>query len=235
MKAENKIDQQLITKLVIESQNELMGMGERLVNEIEPITIDYISLVMGLIVNRMEKRYDKYKRITSLEQATIQAQALRRDFVFRRDIKDLILRYVQRCENKIYTMQRRMYKETLKALTKIWNDNTPTGVSFAQQITKEEIRRLKRVILNGLKLNEWMDSIYRNLHKRIIGAITKRYASDTGDMFGKSLMAKSIRAAFTDSQSEIKALAIMAISKANAFGCDSERELFQDENRWRYT
>ena len=82
---------------------------------------------------------------------------------------------------------------------------------------------------------EWLNSIYDNLYYKVFGAISRRYAAETGDMFGLNLMAKSLNTIFKNAESEIKQISIMAIAKANALGCDSERELFQDDKRWQYT
>ena len=54
-------------------------------------------------------------------------------------------------------------------------------------------------------------------------------------MYGKALMAKAINNIFDSGKKNIKLLANMAMANANAYGCENERELFQDDKQWRYS
>lgn len=224
------LKQREINIALLESHAALPERSKELVAELDPIFGDGLNQLLGSLMNRLDAIRTDGKGETPLRLV----RKLRKDGQYKKELNRILLYLAIRLEKRIRAMQSRAYKEALRAITRIWNTNTPKGVKVESEVKRGDLERIQGMPLNGLMLREWIDQHMNYIFTRVLAVSTLFVVRETGDEDGKRILGKRLKGAVDRAASELKAVAAQAINLANNLAYEDENNLFLDREQWRY-
>ena len=134
---------------------------------------------------------------------------------------------------KINTMQTRLYRESLRAITRVWNDATPKGLQFKSTISNGELETIHSGPVGGFTVDEWMEQFTRELNGTMTKTATRSISGEEGKTSGGvATMNKSISRAFKKLTHDVTTTAVHAMNIAIQAAFEQESELFSDKKNW---
>lgn len=203
-----------------------------LVAELDGLFGDLLSTVLGHMVWSIDIAKDRMGRVASNTANVAAVFQLRRDRLFKDNLKRTVVQFRERIGRKIAILELQAYKLGLKDIAEVWNSNTPNGIKFKGVVTNADKKQLAAILIGGGLLSEWLDEYTELLQRKLLRAATIYTARPTGDEDGKRLLAKRLRRAVMGIAKQVKSLAEVAVNQANAIAYDNENELFADSDNW---
>lgn len=155
------------------------------------------------------------------------AHRLRRDANIKRAMQGIVNSYPERLGRKVFAMQSRIYRETLKGIAKVWNANTPKGVEVEYKAVGSDLESIRRMPVDGLTVKEWAEISGAQLASRMLAILTLRRAKERGGFeAGYRLAVKRIKQAIETQKKDVLQVAATAVNMASQRAFEQESELF---------